>query len=296
MSVYGINTEETSLYYIKGVVVLQNYYEQAQETLQLLQSKNATYVTDAGNTVNLNFADTRKVILYPQGVIPDVTQVKPKHSKVETKCYLYNDDAFAVAKRCIKDKTRTAVLNFASAWCPGGGFLSGANAQEECLCRASTLYQSIGSKTAQVMYDTNHNSNSPLLTDYMLYTPTVTVFRDAFGRFLDYPFRCSVITAPAVDKRRLNLIQKPQADAEMYARCVKLLSIAVENRINNIVLGAWGCGVFGNAPITVAKMFYDVLYVQNYAKFFDTVCFAVYDTRPEKPLYTAFKQTFRNCL
>lgn len=275
---------------------MQTYYEQAQETINILKSNTAIYKTIAGKTVSLDLTGTETVLKYPKGVMPDITRVQLKHAKDTTKFYLYNKDSYTAAKHFANNGRNTCVLNFASAMVPGGGFLSGANAQEECLCRASTLYASIGSYAAQDMYFVNRNDNNPMYTDYMLYTPKVTVFRNITGEFLDKPYNCSVITAPAVDTRQLILTKMHEVDAEMYKRCLKILAIAVVNGVDNLVLGAWGCGVFGNSPVTVARIFYELLITQNYAAYFDNICFAVYDKRADQTLFNAFKQQFAVCL
>jgi len=78
-----------------------------------------------------------------------------------------------------------AALNFASAKNPGGGFLTGARAQEEALARASGLY-------AMLLGD-------PMYTTWVIYSPDVPVFRLDEGRLLDEPYFCSFLTSPAVN-------------------------------------------------------------------------------------------------
>lgn len=60
------------------------------------------------------------------------------------------------------------VMNFANAHKPGGGFEMGATAQEESLCRCSTLFASISSEKAQEMYRYNNSHVSSVESDYML--------------------------------------------------------------------------------------------------------------------------------
>ena len=267
------------------------YYAEAQETIAVLSSKPPQYTAPSGNKVMLDLSGAQHTVLYPPGVVPDIGTVPFEHRTDKTSVYVKNTDTFNAAQQLVAYGS-TAVLNFASALHPGGGFLNGANAQEECLCRASTLYLSIGNRNAAVMYDTNRNTNDPRYTDFMLYTPEVTVFRDIDGNFLEHPFTCGVITAPAVNCNKAYMYDTDSINAVMSARCVKLLKIAINNGVENIVLGAWGCGVFGNHPSDVAAMFYRTLFTEKFAKYFKRITFAVYDKRPDAPLFTAFRNQF----
>ena len=72
----------------------------------------------------------------------------------------------------------TCVLNFASATTPGGGVLWGSTAQEECLCRCSTLYANLNtSENWRGFYEPHRKQNNPLYNDDCIYTPDVVVFK-----------------------------------------------------------------------------------------------------------------------
>jgi uncharacterized protein (TIGR02452 family) len=105
------------------------------------------------------------------------------------------------------------VMNFANAHRPGGGFLHGARAQEESLCRCSTLYKSIASEDAREMYDYNNQHNDPCDSDYMLLSTDVYVYRNASGEILDFPYWTSVVTVPASDRCRA-ASQVPQEELD----------------------------------------------------------------------------------
>ncbi|MEU2779665.1 TIGR02452 family protein, partial [Streptomyces sp. NPDC007162] len=88
-----------------------------------------------------------------------------------------------------------AVLNFASARNPGGGYLNGAQAQEEGLCRASALYAC--QVHARAFYDHHRAHRDPFYSDRVIHSPAVPVFRDDRGALLAEPYRAGFLTAAA---------------------------------------------------------------------------------------------------
>ena len=184
------------------------------------------------------------------------------------------------------------VLNFASARNPGGGFLRGAKAQEEDLTRCSALYPCLVPQTDY--YQTNRNQKSMLYTDHLIYSPKVPWFRI---RSKDEPnelFMASVITAPAPNAAQaLSRGVEPDAIEEsLRRRCGYVLRVAKENGHKNLVLGAWGCGVFGNNPEMVASAFADWLKSPEFSGAFSRVVFAIMHNEKTKQNFEAFKSYF----
>ena len=141
------------------------------------------------------------------------------------------------------------LLNFASARNPGGGFLNGAKAQEEDLCRCSALYPTLLEHTEY--YDANRAQASMLYTDYMIFSPNVPFFKiRGTGELLKKPFLASIITAPAPNSRPyLNRNGDPASLSECFLRRWKnVLVVAKDQKIATVLLGAWGCGAFGGDP------------------------------------------------
>jgi len=203
------------------------------------------------------------------------------------KITIKNADCLSIANRL----PNTCILNFASAYHPGGGFLTGAQAQEESICRRSSLYLSIKDNE---MYNINNKDKSKYYTDTMIYSPNVYVIKNEGFRTFMNPIKYSVITAPAVNINKIGFLDKTIANevkTVMTNRIRKLIKIAIINGQRNIVLGAWGCGVFGNHPRNVAQYFYDVLVNEEYENYFDNIFFAIYKSNSA---LKCFHEVFKN--
>jgi len=169
-----------------------------------------------------------------------------------------------------KDKV-FAVLNFASAKNPGGGVLKGSVAQEEALARVSSLYPVI--KQCTEFYGP---TSAPYYTDKIIYSKPIYVFKDDYGTEIE-PIECEVITCAAPNYAFGDDIDIEDHKKVMTRRFIKVLKSAIENNQRNLILGAWGCGVFKNPPDINAQIFRDVL--SMFSSSFDEVVFAIPDDR-----------------
>ena len=200
------------------------------------------------------------------------------------------EDSFTAAKTL----KNCLVMNFANAHYPGGGFLNGANAQEENLCRESTLYKSLSSDKADTMYAYNNRHKNPCKYNAMILSPNVCVFRNVKDEFLADPFKVSVITIPALNKNGgARNIPQEVIDEVMKERLKSMFITAAHFGYKNLILGAWGCGAFGHDPRIVAKYFYEVLIKENFATYFEKIVFAILD-RGEKKNLIAFQEIFQS--
>ncbi|MBU1897503.1 TIGR02452 family protein [Myxococcota bacterium] len=189
-----------------------------------------------------------------------------------------------------------ALLNFASARNPGGGFINGAKAQEEDLSRCSALYPC--QLTQMDYYSANRQQKNLLYTDHIIYSPRVPFFRIKRQALLDAPFMASVITAPAPNagqvRRRVGMGGAREIEATLRRRAAMVLATLRAEGERRVILGAWGCGVFQNDPGDVADAFGACLTSDGgFAGAFDEVVFAVYQ-RKEKPTanFLAFQRRF----
>ncbi|MFI5874655.1 TIGR02452 family protein [Streptomyces sp. NPDC051445] len=187
-----------------------------------------------------------------------------------------------------------AVLNFASARNPGGGYLNGAQAQEEALCRASALYTCL--LEAREFYDHHRAHRDPFYTDRVIHSPAVPVFRDDRGRLLDEPYGAGFLTS-AAPNAGVVLRTAPQRASEipraLAVRAGRVLETAAAHGYRRLVLGAWGCGVFRNDPAQVAGAFRALLGLGGrFERTFDHVVFGVLDRTPGSAVLGAFRTAF----
>ncbi len=252
----------------------------AKETIEIL--KRGNYTSLNGETVDISVsldAALKGTVLYKD--LPPIVLTRYDTPLLE----VTNETTAQAAARLIVDgKTDIVALNFASARNPGGGFLAGAIAQEEDLSRASGLYACVKSKP--IFYNENILCDDTFYTDNIIYSPKVPFFRNEFNLFLEKPFELSIISAPAPNIRSMENVDLNVLSNKLYDRAVKILQIADKHGHRNIILGAWGCGAFGNDSSMVAKIF---LLALQQVPTFEHVCFAVFDNKPETPIYAAFK-------
>ncbi|WP_088363940.1 TIGR02452 family protein [Bacillus cereus] len=211
-----------------------------------------------------------------------------------TRIEVTEETTLKACERLKKEGDAVIALNFASAKNPGGGFLKGSSAQEESIARVSSLYDSlIGQKE---YYDYHHKQKSALYSDHMIYSPNVVIFKDERGEFIE-PYEISFITSAAVNagvvKQNEPKAVQMRIDVVMKKRIEKILTIALVNGCESIVLGAFGCGVFKNNPYSIARLFNEVLAGPKFANKFKKVVFAVYDSSSNKMVYSAFKNNIR---
>jgi uncharacterized protein (TIGR02452 family) len=156
-----------------------------------------------------------------------------------------------------KERKFCAILNFASAKNPGGGFLGGASAQEESLARSSALYECIKDSD---MYRINRKDNARLVYhDVAVYSPRVPFFKRDSGETVA-PFLAGVLTMPAPNGGCLRRGVSRAELADAVARRVHaVLAIAAAHGHTHLVLGAYGCGVFKNDVDSVARQFHRAL-------------------------------------
>ena len=191
---------------------------------------------------------------------------------------------------------RVGVLNFASARHPGGGFERGSQAQEESLARSSSLHASLTTAAAAPYYRHHREQGSAAYSDRVIVSPDCPVFRDDDDTLRDRPFIATFLTCAAPNARAM-ADSEPEALAALPAlfgrRIEAVLAVALDAKCDALVLGAWGCGVFGNDPAMVADAFATRLgHAGAFRGAFRQIDFAVLDNSPGKACLAAFERTF----
>lgn len=200
---------------------------------------------------------------------------------------------------------KVCVLNFASATSPGGGVVNGASAQEEAICRCSTLYACISDREITGRFHARHRREleegllTALYNDDCIYTPNVIAFKtDTAEPELmpeDQWYGIDVVTCAAPNLRRM---QDSWDSGRIGAglgwllelhkkRICRVLDIASQNHVEVMILGAFGCGAFRNPPEIVAQAMLDA--VNGHLYDFGVVEFAVYCPPYDTKNYDVFK-------
>lgn len=202
-----------------------------------------------------------------------------------------NETTLAGVARLLRDGSEAvAALNFASAKNPGGGFLSGSQAQEESLARSSALHASLMS--AWDFYEQHRQGSSSLYSDSMIWSPGCPIFRDDAGDLLSDIQLATFITAaaPNAGAVKANEPENVGRIPEVLAgRAEYVLVLASSQGYRHLVLGAWGCGVFRNDPETVAGVFMTLLGSPRWATRFSRVVFSILDPSPDQALIGVFR-------
>ncbi|MCK8681527.1 TIGR02452 family protein [Streptomyces lichenis] len=201
----------------------------------------------------------------------------------------------AARRLALAGSAPVAVLNFASARNPGGGYLNGAQAQEEALCRASALHTTL--LRAPDYYAHHRADRDPFYSDRVIHSPGVPVFRDERGALLAEPYTVGFLTSPAPNAGVILRTAPERAHlipAALASRAERVLQTAAAHGYRRLVLGAWGCGVFRNDPAEVAGAFRALLTGSGrFAGRFDEAVFAVLDRTRERRVLGAFRTVLR---
>jgi uncharacterized protein (TIGR02452 family) len=177
---------------------------------------------------------------------------------------------------------QVTVLNFASGVMPGGGVRIGASAQEEALCLCSGLLPRLEAQMG--FYNRNRLEEAPQeCYDHMIWCDRVPLIRDGQFNLVD-PMDIRVITYPAPNKYRRayagqgRFSEEPIADDYLQGvfqrRTIHVVRHAAEMKTEVLILGAWGCGAYGNDPGMVAQMFKAA--IGNQSGPIERVVFAIY--------------------
>ena len=243
-------------------------------------SKDGYYLSDKGEKVNISSL-VKAAIRNKVSISPEMVLTKSTVHFDETKIQEANETTLQAGYRLLKTSPKVLALNFANGISAGGGFLHGARAQEEFLCRSSSLYLTLVDDS---MYAAHAKRSSPDSTDWAILSPDVPVFRSDNGTLLNAPYILSFLTCAAP---YAPTVGKAESAKLMKHRIHRVLEIASSYGYDSLVLGAWGCGAFYNDPVEVAQSFKDAL-LGDFVGSFSEILFAIVDWSPERRLLRCF--------
>lgn len=257
-------------------------------TTRNLTSKNKNYL---GNTLNkkkqdriniqrqtLKYLDQNKhmfnskVIKYDNNtpIIPNVT--KPFETIITVVPY---DTLEATVNAVKSNLTKVGFLVFANGTNPGGKYKMGAGAQEESICRRTNLVNCM----TRMKY--------PIPEFGCFYVKDLHILRDVEEN--KYAFLGRKILADCV---LATPYQAPTIDREKTKiKLQQILNAFLTNENYNVVLGAFGCGAFGNPVEDIASLFKEVLCSNDYINRFQNVIFAV-ENKINTHSYKVFSSNF----
>jgi len=277
------------------------HYDERKKRIEVFEDTVRMYESDS----ELKAAVKQSIVsqtVYKEGSDLDFTARDTEATVIVSK-----KRSFEAAQAYAAKGKKTCVLNFASATNPGGGVVLGSGAQEECLCRCSTLYPAL-----QAVYENFHGYHKELLHARKLtalyngdciYTPNVVVFKkdSALPSWMQRSdwYRVDVIScaAPNLREQPSNLYNpnsgfcRPHiSDRELVAlhqkRLVRILTVAAHHGAEVVILGAFGCGAFQNPPELVAQAAKKV--VQDFRRQFEAIEFAVFCPPQDSTNYDTF--------
>lgn len=233
--------------------------------------------------------------------------------KYDTAVIVEDIDSYEAIKVFSLEEGKTCVLNFANAYIPGGGVLKGYSAQEEELCRRSSLHLSLTSEASRQFYKKNNECRSLFNDNSLILSPNVLVIKDKNYELLGEPIDTAVVTMPApnmmsiqaeafkndlfmlfdtdIDRVDFTKEIRKKINLVLEKKMSRILGCMIEQGYVDIVLGAWGAGAFGHNAYDIAKFFKNVI-SSNFNGCFRTIVFAVLDNTEEKTKVKAFKDIF----
>ena len=243
-------------------------------------------------------------VLYPAQQMPDLPE---SSNRSKTKVTVTPQRTFEAAQDLLirYPGSRAAVLNFASATNPGGGVTRGSSAQEEALCRCSTLYPCLTTTELDKGYYQFHRDLSDVrYTDACIYVPDIKIIKtdtDSPKRLPETRWQAVDViccAAPNLREKPYNRMNPGEGRAIKVSnnelldlhrqRARKILSVAAANNVDCLVLGAFGCGAFQNDPNIIAQAYRNIF--PEFDGYFRVIRFAVYCPPHDRTNFDVFRR------
>lgn len=281
------------------------YKDSHEERIEIFEDTKRHYRNNARLKDSVVFSKEN------QKVIAEDVEIKTPKAKYDTPAKVSVSQKRSLEAASQYTGQKVCVMNFASATNAGGGVTKGSNAQEEAICRCSTLYPCISDSKVTSQFHNKHRSAlqagqmNALYNDDCIYTPSVTVFKSdtvhpkLLSEELWYNVDIISCAAPNLRSKPSNAMNPSSGDKAVHIkpsellelhkkRMSRVLDIVSQNGAEVVILGAFGCGAFQNSPDIVAQAMREV--VKDYLYHFKGIEFAVYCTPKETRNYDAFRR------
>lgn len=246
--------------------------------------RNRYYIGSSGQKIQLSLEQMLRPAVdttrYKSQTIPPIRRAEL--SVAHTSVSVESIDCVEAGFRMQDQQMNPVVLNMANARQPGGGYLSGAGAQEENLCRRSAYCLAL--EAPEPLYELirqRRDDHYPLGGEDGIYTPNVMMLRgseDAGYEWLPRPRCLSFVAVAAIVRRGDRPPRLTPAERTLTAAKIRtILRIAHYHGHDALVLSAFGCGAFGNPPADVAAAFREVLGEREFHGAFRKIVFAILD-------------------
>ena len=285
-----------------------NNIEILEDTLQIL---DAGHYELNGEDVKLQLSKERMEashVLLPADV-QDICNRKLTRAALPGECQIacVKQDSYVAAIEMMRERPNAGdhskpvmVLNFANPVNIGGGVYKGAKTQEEDLCRRSSLLRSLETPHSLRYYSYNRKLHTHMGSDAMIFSPEVEIFRDESGELMDDTVIVAVLTCAApMITYSMEGMSESEYRGMFYNRIVGMLKSAAYFGYEDLVLGAWGCGAFGNDAAIVSDLFFRALTEFDWDglkanDLFRRIVFAVRSRGEESYNYKEFNRNFGN--
>ena len=251
----------------------------------------AQYTNDAGAPVPLDLAEMLRPAIETHRHTPQQYAAEQWHIPAaargvqRTEVSVVGTDCVEVGLTMQDDGLTPAVLNMANAFHAGGGYLSGAGAQEENICRRSAYCLALEAPDGlRSLLGQTEADHYPFGDVDGMYTPDVLVLRsseDTGYAWLEQPRKLSFIAVAAIERPRVTRHSPPQLEAQARQltkeKVRTILRIGFLHQHDALVLSALGCGAFANPPYDVAALFDEVLREGEFQGVFKKIVFAILD-------------------
>ena len=272
-----------------------------RETTRLIQAGG--YTTPSGKQ---NRFDYSGMLLAGKCFQQELPAVSVPDVPGGTQVMVERNDCLVAAERLVKEGYRPALLNFASAGHPGGGVEGGSRAQEETICRRSTLTRSIYTfdpkYAARYGYPLHDGDHYPILSGFSaVYSPGVTVFREGLDcAFMENPYDVAVVSCAALNLNGKYVIKltpdghMPKAALDITGNKIRtVFRIGLTYGHDALVLGAFGCGAFKNPPAEIARLFHEVMEEPEFKNKYRLITFSIIEDHNSKSRnLSAFEEEF----